>query len=91
MATKAESGMNGFKLKVIKGVSLAEEYHFPQPSVKIGRSPQNDLIMNDRLTSHFQAEIRAEGEKYRIFDLGSTNPTLINNQVVEEKYLEDGD
>ncbi len=83
--------MNGFKLKVIKGVSLAEEYHFPQPSVKIGRSPQNDLIMNDRLTSHFQAEIRAEGEKYRIFDLGSTNPTLINNQVVEEKYLEDGD
>ncbi len=83
--------MNGFKLKLIKGASLAEEYHIPQASVKIGRSPQNDLIINDQLVSRFQAEIRAEGERHRIFDLGSTNPTLINNQAVEEKYLEDGD
>ncbi len=83
--------MNGFKLKLIKGVSLAEEYHFSQPTVKIGRSPENDLIVNDRLVSRFQAEIRTEGDRYRISDLGSTNPTQVNRQVIEEEYLEDGD
>jgi pSer/pThr/pTyr-binding forkhead associated (FHA) protein len=83
--------MNAFKLKVMKGVSLAEEYHISRPLVKIGRSPKNDLIMNDRLVSRFQAEIRAEGDRYRISDLGSTNPTQVNNQVIDEEYLEDGD
>ena len=83
--------MNDFKLKVMKGVSLTGEYQISRPSVKIGRSLKNDLIINDRLVSRFQAEIRAEGDRYRIFDLGSTNPTRVDNQAVTDRYLEDGD
>src|SRR5215472_16601410 len=48
--------------------------------VTIGRSPDNQIVLNDPQASSHHAEVRPEGEGYVISDLGSTNSTFVNQQ-----------
>jgi Mg-chelatase subunit ChlD len=61
-------------------------------AVRIGRSVDNDVhLPNDSISSH-HAEIhrRREGDFY-IVDLSSTNGVFVNEQVVTQTELNDGD
>jgi FHA domain len=49
-------------------------------SVTIGRSSDNQIVLNDPQASSRHAEVRPEGEGYVISDLGSTNGTFINQR-----------
>jgi len=48
--------------------------------VTIGRSSDNQIVLNDPQVSSRHAEVRPEGEAYVISDLGSTNGTFINQR-----------
>ncbi|SMC55978.1 FHA domain-containing protein [Sporomusa malonica] len=61
-------------------------------SLAIGRSQNNDLIINDTFVSHEHACISKSKQTYLIADLSSTNGTLLNSQRIEEETaLADGD
>lgn len=45
---------------------------------RIGRSSENDLVIQDSEVSSDHAEIRSEGSGYVLEDAGSTNGTLLN-------------
>ncbi|MDF2875452.1 MAG: type secretion system domain protein [Sporomusa sp.] len=61
-------------------------------SLAIGRSQDNDLIINDTIVSHEHACISKSKQTYLIADLHSTNGTLLNGQRIEEETaLADGD
>ena len=60
---------------------------------RIGRdSTRNDLILDeDNSSSAEHAKIRVEGGRFVLYDLGSSNGTLINERLIQKQTLEDGD
>jgi pSer/pThr/pTyr-binding forkhead associated (FHA) protein len=61
--------------------------------VRIGRDPSNQIVLNDdRYTSRYHAWITYEAGKFWLEDLGSTNGTLLNGELVEKReQLRSGD
>ena len=60
--------------------------------VTIGRAPQNDFIMKDKLSSRLHFKIVKTAFGHKVVDLGSSNGTFINNRRVnKEQAIKDGD
>ena len=57
----------------------------------IGRSRDCDLVVDDPNISRHHAELRADGDSWRVADLGSTNGVKINRRRVDEGLLKSGD
>ena len=51
-------------------------------SVRIGRSSDNDIILNDGRVSRRHARIVAEGARYLLTDLNSGNGTFVNDAAI---------
>ncbi|HTQ93116.1 MAG TPA: FHA domain-containing protein, partial [Streptosporangiaceae bacterium] len=60
-------------------------------TMRIGRSPRNDLVVPHPSVSSYHAELRATSGEYRIVDLGSHNGTFVNEQRVTAAALAEGD
>lgn len=65
--------------------------------VIIGRALEADVRLNDTRASRLHARITTENDRaaretiYRITDLGSTNGTMVNGELITEAILHDGD
>jgi hypothetical protein len=57
----------------------------------IGRSRDCDLVIDDPNISRRHAELRSDGESWRIADLGSTNGVKVNRRRVDQAVLRSGD
>ena len=57
----------------------------------IGRSRECDVVVPDSNASRVHAEVRHIGLDYFLVDMGSTNGTEVNGQVVRRHALADGD
>lgn len=57
----------------------------------VGRSRDCDLVVPDPNVSRVHAEVRHIGMDYYLVDLGSTNGTEVNGQLVTRHALADGD
>ncbi|KAA2285509.1 GGDEF domain-containing protein [Arenimonas fontis] len=76
---------------VIHGDGLGKRADIHDHPVVIGRSQEADLHIPHKSVSRRHCEIRRVGDEYRLRDLGATNPTRLNDQVVVEAVLGDGD
>ncbi len=61
------------------------------PTVRIGRSLDNDVILEDRQVSRYHAQLRQRYGRYILQDLGSTGGTTVNGFPVQEIVLRPGD
>jgi ABC-type multidrug transport system ATPase subunit len=60
--------------------------------MKIGRRPDNDIVVNDLGVSKQHAELRLSPTgRYQILDLGSHNGTFVNGNRVNEAELNEND
>jgi len=64
----------------------------PQQVLRIGRSPENDVVVSDLAVTRRHAELRKSASgRYQIIDLGSHNGTYVNGVRVEQAELSESD
>lgn len=81
----APSGALGLHLEDGRFIALGTA------SLRIGRAPDNDLVISDSRVSRYHAQVVADHTGLHIRDLGSTNGTMIAGRPVSHDRLSDGD
>jgi pSer/pThr/pTyr-binding forkhead associated (FHA) protein len=79
------------KLSLMFENKLVKEVPVGGRPVTIGRSPDNDLAVDNLAVSNYHAKIYYEGGRMVIEDLDSLNGTFVNDLRVERATLHDGD
>jgi pSer/pThr/pTyr-binding forkhead associated (FHA) protein len=79
------------ELTIETGPDAGHSHRASDHAVRLGRSPDNDVILRDPATSGHHARVERRGDQFWIVDLGSTNGTLVNGESVQEKQLNHGD
>src|SRR5438445_773763 len=54
--------------------------------VRIGKAPDNDLIIDHPTLSRYHCELRRDGERFLVADMGSTNGTFLDGAQVREAF-----
>jgi len=76
----------------ISGRETGQMHNLTSRSIKIGRDPSCQIVLDDAHISRQHAEIScANGKDIVIRDLGSTNGVFVNGKKVNEQVLLDGD
>lgn len=78
-------------LVIIYGADLGRRVVLDGNTLEIGRSIKCDLSIDQESVSRRHARITWDGARYRIADLGSTNGSYVNDELVTERVLKDGD
>jgi hypothetical protein len=83
----------GAWLVISRGGTGRERFELCEGDLKIGRSRRCDIqLPGDEEVSREHAMIRVSGESYQLFDMASSNGTLLNGRAVREaRMLQDGD
>lgn len=76
---------------LIRDAVVLREIPFVRDRLTIGRSPINDLRIDDPAISATHAEIVRADDELILRDLNSTNGTKVSGQPVHRHYLRDGD
>jgi len=86
---KIPAAMSNLIFKNVKG----EENIYPinQIPFKIGRDPNNDVVLESKIVSRGHAQIVRAREGLTIVDLNSHNGTFVNGTRIKEAILRDGD
>jgi pSer/pThr/pTyr-binding forkhead associated (FHA) protein len=79
------------ELTIETGPDAGHSHRAGDHALRLGRSPDNDVILRDPATSGHHARLERRGDQFWIVDLGSTNGTLVNGEPVQEKQLSHGD
>ena len=92
--TASRLGMvgSGAQLVVLdEGGKRKETISITRDPIVIGRLSSNDVVLADSNVSRRHAELRKDGDRWVLVDLGSTNGTLVNGKLAKEHPLSDGD
>ena len=76
---------------VLSGSSAGNEFPLDQPKVSLGRGPNVDLAFDDSAMSREHVVFEFSDGGFRIRDLGSTNGTQVNDEVIKVGDLDHGD
>lgn len=68
-----------------------DRFTLTESVITVGRHPDSNLVLADPNVSRHHAEIRPQGDRYAVVDLGSTNGTRVNGVRVGTQLLDDGD
>ncbi len=76
---------------IVKSGGNSREIGISKESFSIGRTPDNDLEVKDALISRRHSSIQKKGDRFVIYDHGSSNGTYVNREKIEMKVLDHGD
>jgi hypothetical protein len=78
-------------LTLYQGERPLRTFSLSKPVVTIGRLPESDVVVDDPGASRQHARISSADGEFVVTDLGSTNGTLVNDEMIRERTLADGD
>jgi len=95
-AAHTPNGLEGaLQLLLIEGGQLKQRCRVtPDMTIKAGRDPECDLVLETQGASRFHADFMSAGEQLLVVDLRSTNGTFVNGNRVQSEQsvrLEIGD
>ena len=67
------------------------EFPLGDAPLMVGRDEEADICVDEPLVSRTHARIEPRDGGYAVLDLGSTNSTRVNGEVVSERLLRHGD
>ena len=67
------------------------DFALTAPVMVVGRDEDADIRVDEPLVSRAHARIEQRGATFFVLDLGSTNLTRVNGEVVAERELSHGD
>ncbi|MFO0728011.1 MAG: sigma 54-interacting transcriptional regulator [Myxococcota bacterium] len=82
--------MQQFHLVVVRGPDIGKAYPLGDAEVRVGKGPDNDLVIPDATVSRQHFSIHREGDRWALKDLGSTNGTWLDDAQIREGYLRPG-
>ncbi len=77
-------------LVVLSGPERGRRVLLERDVFRIGKHPDNDLVLSDETVSRRHCEIVRDHGGFLLRDLGSTNGTLLDGAEVREAYLRSG-
>jgi ABC transport system ATP-binding/permease protein len=84
-------GLAPARLVVITTNLAGTEFVLDRPSLVIGRTPENDIVLNHKSISRHHAKVIRDGDKYIVVDLESANGVRVNGSEFERVELKSGD
>lgn len=67
-------------------------YELKGELIRLGRSSHNEIVIHHESVSRFHAQIRRDGDRLFLEDVGSTNGTLVNGKTLDAAHeLQVGD
>ncbi len=81
----------GFRLVILSGELRGREIEVMKDVITLGRSRQCEVVVPDDSVSRVHAEIRREGERYRLRDRDSTAGTFLGGSRITDAFLRPGD
>jgi ABC transport system ATP-binding/permease protein len=91
MAVQAALAELPARLLVISRFMAGTEFVLDRPSLVLGRTPENDIIINHKSISRHHAKIVRDGARYVILDLESANGVRVGGTDHERTELQAGD
>lgn len=85
------NGESEVKLVGLSGPYRGNEYFLDDSEFFIGRSSDNNLVLNETTVSGKHAKIVKAEDAYSIYDLNSTNGTFVNGVKIDKKTLRTND
>lgn len=80
------------ELTVRQGPQPGQRFSLTQPTIIIGRTAGNDVVVNHREVSRRHASLTWDGRQFIIQDLGSANGTFVNGvRLTAPQVLQPGD
>ncbi len=79
------------RLVVVSSNFAGREFPLDKATVVIGRTDDNDIVINHRSISRHHAKIVREGGHYQVVDLQSSNGVRVNGEVYGKIELRKGD
>jgi hypothetical protein len=68
-----------------------KSYAILRSPTRVGRLPDNDIVLMDRRVSRHHAEVVQKRGRWMVRDTGSTNGIAVNGAIVKEAVLKPGD
>ncbi|HUK89685.1 MAG TPA: FHA domain-containing protein, partial [Blastocatellia bacterium] len=72
-------------------ITQTDDVRIETQGLTIGRLGGNDLVLNHRAVSRTHAGIKKIGEEFWLFNLSTSNGTMLNGEIVDRVPLADGD
>jgi transcriptional regulator with GAF, ATPase, and Fis domain len=78
------------KLVVLSGPERGAEHVVSADVIRVGKAPENDLVVSDETVSRVHFEIVRDAKGYLVRDLKSTNGTFLDGAEIKEAYIRAG-
>jgi pSer/pThr/pTyr-binding forkhead associated (FHA) protein len=81
----------GFFITGIEGPVSGREFVIVGEEVRLGRTSENDIVLDEKNVSRHHASLWVQNERLWIQDMESKNGVLVNDEKVETRELKNGD
>jgi hypothetical protein len=85
------NGVQPLRFKITNGPQAGAEFLLRKSVTTLGRSLDNDIVLESSEVSRQHARIELQGDGMRIIDLNSTNGTRVNGRSIRSQNVKAGD